>query len=163
MVAEGLEAALARRNFRRHKTYRYQDAPEIKVMRKTLRGDDARKLAGRIVALRKLHIAAQGDFCSRKVLQGKEFRECMLLKPGDPQTAIMELKAFYANRYTPLEKNDSELPRAILHMHQASLQMRSSMLYPSANLASPVAQTACHTNYYNASCRQISARNLLRC
>ena len=31
----------------------------------------------------------------------------------------MELEAFYAAKYTPLEVNESELARAILHAHVA--------------------------------------------
>ena len=31
----------------------------------------------------------------------------------------MELEAFYAARYAPLEVNDSELARAVLHAHVA--------------------------------------------
>ena len=38
-------------------------------------------------------------------------------KARGPQRAIRDLQALYADKYTPLQKNDSDLVRAILQVH----------------------------------------------
>ena len=105
MLVEGLES-LARASCHRPRTYRYQDCQEIKELiqlRKTLQRDDSRKLANRIVALRKsakqewlesvLRKAAQGDFAAvRQGIQG--MRATYMHNAGGPQRAVMELKPF---------------------------------------------------------------------
>ena len=105
--------------------YRYQDS--------LLQRDDARKLASRVVALRKfakqewlvgvLPKAAQGDFAAVRYFKKRQGIQGMhatyMHKAGGPQRAVMELQALYASKYTPLEENDSEPARAILHAHVA--------------------------------------------